>query len=41
MKDDADKSGKLTVEMRDARITKIGFFIRKFKMDEFTQIINV
>jgi lipopolysaccharide/colanic/teichoic acid biosynthesis glycosyltransferase len=41
MKVDADKSGKLTVGMRDARITKIGYFIRKFKLDEFPQFINV
>lgn len=40
MRKDADKSGKLTIG-KDPRITHSGAFIRKYKLDEFPQFINV
>ena len=38
---DADKGSLITVGGRDPRITRSGYFIRKYKLDELPQLINV
>ncbi|MBR4918943.1 MAG: sugar transferase [Bacteroidales bacterium] len=38
---DSDKKGLLTVGERDSRVTRVGYFLRKYKLDEFPQLINV
>lgn len=37
----SDKKGLITIGGHDPRITKSGYFIRKYKLDEFPQLINV
>ena len=37
----SDKKGLITVGGHDPRITRSGYYIRKYKLDEFPQLINV
>lgn len=37
----SDKKGLITVGGRDPRVTRSGYYIRKYKLDELPQLINV
>ena len=41
MRPDSDKLGLITIGGHDPRVTRSGYFIRKYKLDEFPQLINV
>ena len=38
---DSEKEGLITIGSHDYRVTKSGYYIRKFKLDELPQLINV
>ncbi len=41
MRPGSDKKGLITVGGHDPRVTRSGYYIRKYKLDEFPQLINV
>lgn len=41
MRPDSDKLGLITIGGHDPRVTRSGYYIRKYKLDEFPQLINV
>ena len=41
MRPDSDKLGLITVGGHDPRVTRSGYYIRKYKRDELPQLINV
>ena len=37
----SDSLGQLTIGSKDSRVTSIGYYLRKYKIDEFPQLINI
>ncbi len=41
MRSGSDQKGLITIGNKDQRITKSGYFLRKYKLDELPQLINI
>ncbi|MBC3758968.1 sugar transferase [Hyunsoonleella sp. SJ7] len=41
MRTQSDKKGLLTIGNNDSRVTKVGYFLRRYKIDEFPQLLNI